>query len=257
MTTPLSVHDLWVDLAGHHVLRGVSLTVAPGEVVALLGANGSGKSTVVRAAVGLLSPRSGHVEVFGTPSTRFTDRARLGYVPQRSTPPTGVPATVREIVMSGRLSRRRFFGPPSRADRKAVKRAIGDMGLGRERNKRVTELSGGQQQRTLIARALAARPDLLIMDEPTAGVDYDHTVALTNVIRDFTADGGSVLLVEHELGPLRPVIDRVIVLDAGRVEFAGKPSDLPLDEHGHIHVHAHPHTAEPETLQPVPAEGVL
>lgn len=254
---PLTVRDLKVDLAGTHVLRGVDLDVAAGEVVALLGANGSGKSTLVRAVVGLITPRSGTATIFGTSSEQFTDRQLLGYVPQNAANPGGVPATVREVVTSGRLARRRFFGPATRQDRRVAHQAIGRMGLADRARARFSELSGGQQQRALIARALAAQPRLLVMDEPTAGVDYTHTVALAEVLRDFAADGGAVLLVEHELGPLAPIVDRVVVLDAGRVAFSGPPGELPLDTHGHIHLHAHAHSGEPQPLRPLPTQGPL
>lgn len=257
MTDPLRVRGLTVELNGREVLRGIDLDVREGEVVALLGANGSGKSTLVRAAVGLLHPRSGESWIFGTPSTQFRERSLVGYVPQRAAPVAGVPATVREVVMSGRLARRRFVGPASSADRRAALRAIDAMGLTSRRNRRFSELSGGQQQRALIARALAGEPRLLVMDEPTAAVDYSHTVALAGVLDAFTTDGGAVLLVEHELGPLRPIVDRVIVLDDGKITFEGGPDALPLDEHGHIHLTAHPHSAEPEDVRPLPTEGVL
>lgn len=257
MTIPLRLRGLTVELGGRQVLDHVDLEIREGEVIALLGANGSGKSTLVRAAVGLLHPRSGESWVFGTPSTQFRERHLLGYVPQRAAPVTGVPATVSEVVMSGRLARRRFIGPASSADRRAARRAIDAMGLTQRRRRRFSELSGGQQQRALIARALAGEPRLLVMDEPTAAVDYSHTVALANVLRDFASDRGAVLLVEHELGALRPVVDRVIVLDEGKVTFEGAPSSLPLDEHGHIHLAAHPHSAEPEGVHPLPTEGML
>jgi zinc transport system ATP-binding protein len=257
VTIPLRIRGLTVELGGRPVLNQVDLDVREGEVIALLGANGSGKSTLVRAAVGLLNPRSGESWIFGTPSTQFRERQLLGYVPQRAAPTTGVPATVNEVVMSGRLARRRFIGPSSSADRRATRRAVDAMGLTNQRGRRFSELSGGQQQRALIARALAGEPRLLVMDEPTAAVDYSNTVALADVLRDFASDRGAVLLVEHELGALRPVVDRVIVLDEGKITFEGRPDALPLDAHGHIHLAAHPHSAEPEGVRPLPTEGML
>ncbi|EFQ83125.1 ABC transporter, ATP-binding protein [Aeromicrobium marinum DSM 15272] len=248
----LRIRGLDVDLAGRPVLRQVDLDVSRGELVALLGANGSGKSTIVRSAVGLVPRRSGTIELFGTPLESFTHRHRLGYVPQRSSEASGVPASVREVVMSGRLSLRRFLGPARRADRDAVEAAVAKVGLGDHLTTPVTELSGGQHQRALIARALVTDPDLLVMDEPTAGVDQANTEALADLLATFTAAGGAVLLVEHELGPLRPVVDRAVVVDRGRITFAGVPAAAPEDD-----AHGHPHSGAPPRLSPFPGEAII
>ena len=234
---PLSVRDLTVSLDGRPVLRGVDLDVAAGEFVALLGSNGSGKSTLVRAAVGLTPIDAGRVELFGTALDRFRDRQRLGYVPQRTRAVAGVPATVREVVMSGRLARRRFAGWRTKADLVAVDAAIDRVGLSNRTRSSVSEMSGGQQQRALIARALASEAELLIMDEPTAGVDHDNQETLSELLGSLVHDGTSVLLVAHELGPLRPLIDRAVVLADGAVVHDG-PCDGILDAQ-HVHVHRH------------------
>ncbi|WP_229051249.1 metal ABC transporter ATP-binding protein [Aeromicrobium sp. Leaf350] len=248
----LQANGITVDLGGRSVLTSVDLTLGRGEVVAVLGANGSGKSTLVRAVIGLVPRRAGSVELFGTPLERFRDRARLGYVPQRSTGSTGVPATVREVVLSGRLARRRFLGPASRADKAAADRAIELVGLTPLRGRPVTELSGGQHQRTLIARALASEPELLVMDEPLAGVDAASGHQLARTVGDLVASGTAVLLVEHDLGPLTDVVDRAVVIDHGRVAYDGPAHGAPTE-----HVHHHPHDGEPARLQPLPGEGVL
>ena len=252
----LQVRGLDVDLAGRPVLRNVDLAVHRGEVVAVLGANGSGKSTLVRAAVGLVPIRAGSIELLGTPLGSFRERHRLGYVPQRSAGVAGVPATVREVVLSGRLARRRLAGPARRADREAVDRAIEHVGLEKHRRRSVTELSGGQHQRVLIARALACEPELLVMDEPLAGVDAASGAKLAEVVADLVAAGGSVVLVEHELGPLRPVVDRTVVVHHGRVVHDSPADDAHVHE-VHSERHTHPHSAEPARLEPFPGEGVL
>ncbi|MFE7758701.1 metal ABC transporter ATP-binding protein [Streptomyces sp. NPDC057418] len=227
-------------LGARPVLRGVDLTVRRGEVVALLGANGSGKSTAVRSVIGQVPLTGGTVELFGTPLRRFRQWARVGYVPQRTTAAGGVPATVREVVASGRLSRTRF-GLPGRADRAAVARAIELVGLTGRAKDSVNALSGGQHQRVLIARALAAEPEVLIMDEPMAGVDLASQEILATTLREQVADGVSVLLVLHELGALEPLIDRAIVLRDGCVLHDGPPPEA-VGQHalpGHDHVHPH------------------
>ncbi|MFF1463837.1 metal ABC transporter ATP-binding protein [Streptomyces sp. NPDC058330] len=227
-------------LGARPVLRGVDLTVHRGEVVALLGANGSGKSTAVRSVIGQVPLTGGTVELFGTPLRRFRRWARVGYVPQRTTAAGGVPATIREVVSSGRLSRT-GLRPPGKADRAAVDRAIALVGLGDRAGDSVDALSGGQHQRVLIARALAAEPELLIMDEPMAGVDLASQEILASTLREQVAAGTTVLLVLHELGPLEPLIDRAVVLRDGCVMHDGPPPEA-VGQHalpGHDHVHPH------------------
>ncbi|MGV9252535.1 metal ABC transporter ATP-binding protein [Streptomyces sp. NPDC003697] len=218
----ISLRGVRAELGSRPVLRGVDLAVHRGEVVALLGANGSGKSTAVRSVIGQVPVSAGEIELFGTPRRRFRDWARVGYVPQRTTAAAGVPATVTEIVSSGRLSRTRF-GLFRKADREAVRHALELVGMADRAKDSANALSGGQQQRVLIARALAARPDLLIMDEPMAGVDLASQEVLAGTLREEVAAGTTVLLVLHELGPLEPLIDRAVVLRDGRVEHDGPP----------------------------------
>ncbi|MFE6228076.1 MULTISPECIES: metal ABC transporter ATP-binding protein [unclassified Streptomyces] len=236
----LSVRGATAALGARPVLRGVDLTVRRGEVAALLGANGSGKSTAIRAIIGQVPLTGGTIELFGTDRRRFRDWARVGYVPQRTTAASGVPATVREVVSSGRLARRRF-GLPGKADKAAVQRALELVGLADRAGDSVSALSGGQHQRVLIARALASEPELLIMDEPMAGVDLASQEVLASTLREQVAGGTSVLLVLHELGPLEPLIDRAIVLRDGCVVHDGPPPEA-LGQHalpGHDHVHPH------------------
>ena len=223
------------------VLHGISLTVVPGEVVAILGDNGSGKSTLVSAALGLIPLRSGRAALFGVPAARFRQRHRIGFVPQRVGAAGGVPATVGEVVAAGRLARRRPFRPARQDDRRAVAAALAAVGLTDRERDPVATLSGGQQQRVLIARALAGEPDLLVLDEPTSGVDAASQAAFATTLRGYVARGGTVVLVAHELGPLEPLVDRAVVLHAGRVRHDGAVP-RPVGHHadpGHDHVHPH------------------
>lgn len=242
MTSPvITVEHGVVGYDGRPVLRDISLTVTAGEVVAILGANGSGKSTLIRAVLGLVPISAGSVTLFDRPLRRFRQWARIGYVPQRLGAGGGVPATVREVVASGRLARRGVFRPPGRADRSAVDDALRAVGLADRAGDPVSTLSGGQQQRTLIARALAGQPELLVLDEPTAGVDAASQEAFAGALRDFVGDGGTVLLVAHELGPLRPVISRAVVVHEGRIAHDGAVPD-PAGHHAEPdHDHVHPH----------------
>jgi zinc transport system ATP-binding protein len=238
------VNHAIVGYGGRHVLHDVSLDVGPGEVVAILGANGSGKSTLIRTLLRLVPLAGGEIDLFGVPQRRFKHWERIGYVPQRMGAGGGVPATVGEVVSSGRLARRGIFRPPRAADRAAVREALSDVGLLERITDPVATLSGGQQQRTLIARALAGKPDLLILDEPTAGVDAGSQEAFAVTLQKFRAAGGTILLVAHELGPLAPLIDRAVVVHEGRIAHSG-PVPEPAGHHAEPgHDHLHPHAAE-------------
>lgn len=209
--------------AGRPVVTDVDLTVRAGEVVAVLGPNGSGKTTLVKGLLGLSEQLSGQVEVLGTPLARLRDRARIGYVPQRHTLVGGVRATVGEVVATGLLSRRPWWRPASRADREAVRAAVETAGLADRLRFDVESLSGGQQRRVLIARALVARPEVLVMDEPTAGVDRASQDVLAGVLRRLAGAGTTMLIVTHELSALRGIVDRIVEVDSGHVTFDGTP----------------------------------
>ena len=240
-----------VALGGRVVLRRVSAAVKDGEVMAVLGANGSGKSTLVRALVGLVPLQNGEARLFGRPLSRFKDWRRIGYVPQRTTAAAGVPATVREVVTSGRLAYTGVLGRLRKSDRTAIDDALVTVGLTDRARDSVARLSGGQQQRVLIARALAAQPDLLILDEPMAGVDLANQRALADTLAGLHADGTTILLVLHELGPLAPLIDRAIVLRDGRVIHDGAPPPA-IGHHAdpaHDHIHPHAPAEEPGWLR--------
>ena len=236
----LRVADGGVVLGGRPVLRGIDLTVSSGEVVAVLGANGSGKTTLVRAALGLTPLRRGSVELFGTPLERFRDWRRIGFVPQRVTATAGVPASVWEVVASGRLARLRPLQPMRRADKDAVRDAIEAVGLTERTGDGCSSLSGGQQQRVLIARALAGGPELLVLDEPTAGVDLANQDTFADILRRLVDQGTTIVLVAHEMGPLEPLISRTVVMRDGRVAYDGPPLESFRDV---PHAHAH-HPAE-------------
>ena len=197
---------------GRPVLSGVDLTVERAEVVAVRGANGAGKSTLVRGLLGLAEVLNGEVRLFGRPRTDFRDWHRVGYVPQRHTVVGGVPVTVRELVSSGRLTRLRPWQRFAEADRCAVDCALEGVGLAGFDRRPVAELSGGQQRRALVARALAGDPELLVLDEPTAGVDAGNQRVLAATLAGLAATGTTVVVVVHDLGPLASVVTRTVSL---------------------------------------------
>lgn len=208
------------------VLEGVDLSVRAGEFVALVGPNGSGKSTLLKVLLGSLAPSEGSVRLLGQSPTRLSERGRIGYVPQRPVLDSEVPATVEEIVAAGRLARRGWWRPLRQQDREEVRHALESVGLGDLAGRPLNELSGGQQQRAFIARAFASQPDLLLLDEPIAGIDAESQRRFRDSLTHLIAEhGAGVLLVSHELSAVAPELDRVIVLKR-RVLFDGPPAEL-------------------------------
>ena len=228
---------LEVFLDGTPVLRGIDLAVHESETVALLGGNGSGKTTTLRAVLGLVPRQGGDVSLFGTPLDSFHTWARIGYVPQRGAVNVGN-ATIWELVASGRLPHRRLFRPLTPTDNAAIDDALAMVGLTDLARQPMMHLSGGQRQRALIARALATRPDLIVLDEPLAGLDTASQDELTDVLERLKSAGLAILVVLHELGPFQPMIDRGVVLRQGVVIHDGplqSADGAPAHEHTHHH----------------------
>jgi len=214
---------------GPPVLRGVDLAVQRGEFVAIAGPNGGGKTTLVRLAVGLEQPTSGRIDLL----TR-----KVGYLPQRAQAGIDAPLTVRELVTTGRASRTRLIGPLSTGDRETVREAIERVGLVPQVDRRLSMLSGGQQQRAFIAKALAAVPELLVLDEPTTGVDVEAQEAIALLLQRLRRElEMTILYVSHEFGAVEHFVER-IVLVRGEIVFDGPPESLPAVWHDPSHVHA-------------------
>jgi zinc transport system ATP-binding protein len=208
------------------VLSDVSLTVRAGEFVALVGPNGSGKSTLLKILLGSLRPTAGTLLLFGVSPERFLERQRVGYVPQRPTLVSEAPTTVEEIVATGRLPVRGWWRSPNTQDRTAVAHALESVGLTSLADRPLQELSIGQQQRAFIARAFASDPDLLVLDEPIAGVDAEAQRRFRDsLVHLIDQHGSGVLLVSHELTAVAQEIDRVVVLKQS-VIFDGSPGEL-------------------------------
>jgi zinc transport system ATP-binding protein len=237
---PLAVELRGVSFAypgGPAVLRDVDLAVEPGEFVAVAGPNGGGKTTLLRIALGLEQPSRGTVRLLGAPARGATRKARIGYVAQRAQLGVDAPVSVRELVAAGRVTRSGLFRRSDAADRAAVDAAIARVGLAGEAGRVVSRLSGGQQQRALIAKALAGTPELLVLDEPTAGVDVDAQESLARLLEQLHDDlGVTILFVSHEFGAVERFVER-LVLVRGTIVFDGDPRSLPAAWHDPSHVH--------------------
>ena len=238
----ISLRSASFGYADRAVVSGVTLDIQAGEVVAILGPNGSGKSTLVKGLLGLNDRLGGQVALFSTPIDRFRDHYRLGYVPQRHTLSASVRATATEIVAIGRLPHQGWLGRQNHEDRQIIAESLAVVDLDDRADVDVSTLSGGQQRRVLIARALAAHPDVLIMDEPTAGVDLASQEVLSQVLARLAGRGTTMLIVTHELQAVRGVLTRIVELNRGQITFDGTPTDYarsqgaaPASHSGHLH----------------------
>jgi zinc transport system ATP-binding protein len=206
------------------IVEDATVTVERGTLTVVLGENGSGKSTLVKGMLELIPLLSGSLQLFGHEAT-IADRRRIGYVPQRTTVAGGIPVTVRELVTSGRTASRRPFAPLRASERAAVDAALDAVRLRDRAHDPVSALSGGQQRRALIARALAGQPELLVMDEPMAGVDATNVELLAGAMVDWKQSGMTLVVVAHGAGPLRPLVDHAVVMRRGRVGYEGPLTD--------------------------------
>ena len=208
------------------VVENVDLTIDHGEYVAIVGPNGSGKSTVMKLLLGLLEPDAGTARLFGEPAHAFDDGERLGYVAQHASASKEMPITVREVVKMGRYPHV-GFGFLSAEDGRIVDEALETVGMATFADRRVTQLSGGQRQRAFIARALASEADLLVLDEPTVGVDAESVEAFYELLESLNESGITVLLIEHDLSAVTEHAERVVCLN-GEIYFDG-PTDEFVD----------------------------
>ena len=200
------------------VISDVSLQVPAGSFLALVGANGSGKTTLMRLGLGLLKPLSGSVRLFGTDASRFHQRWQIGYVPQRASAATVLPVSVLEVVRSGLAGQLRPWRHAAPGHRERLEHVLDLMGLDAVRTRRLSELSGGQQQRTLIARALITQPRMLVLDEPTTGVDAEARAVLRDSLEHLVqVERIAVVYVSHDPEGFAGLADRVVEVRSGQL----------------------------------------
>jgi manganese/iron transport system ATP-binding protein len=219
----LHIVSISVRMGEHQALEDVSLDVCAGELVGLIGPNGAGKTTLLRAILGLTAMQSGRVLVDGEPPART--RWKIGYVPQRHEFAWDFPVSVWEAVMSARTRMIGWFRGPRKADREAVDEALERAGIPSLRDRPIGELSGGQRQRVLVARALALRPSVLLLDEPFTGVDVPTQELLGELLARLRSDGHAILMTTHDVAAATRSCSRVSLLNR-RIIADGPPSEL-------------------------------
>lgn len=225
-TTPLETVNLGVDLGGRRVLDGVDLSLGAGQLVGLIGPNGAGKTTLLRTVLGVQQRAAGSVLVQGRPPR--PGRVAVGYVPQRHEFAWGYPLSVAQVVMTGLTGSLGLFRRPRRSHWEAVAESLERVHMIDLADRAVGQLSGGQRQRVLVARALALRPALLLLDEPFTGLDMPTQELLGALFADIAHEGRAVLMTTHDLLGALDLSDRLVLLNR-TVIAAGTPQDLVVD----------------------------
>jgi zinc transport system ATP-binding protein len=247
----IQLDDVSFNYGQSSVLKNINLTVKSGEFWALIGPNGSGKSTLLSIILGLLKPSSGSVELFGAPLESFKERERIGYVSQKSNSfNSGFPATVFEVVRSGLTRKTGLYKRFKNSDSKKAIDALKIVGMSEFAKQNIGELSGGQQQRVFIARALVGQPELLIMDEPTVGIDQQNVASFYSMLNELNRDHGlAIVLVTHEIDLVTDLATHVACLNK-TMHFHGVQADYTkMDEIDISKWYGHPvrriHSVEP------------
>ncbi|MCL4766583.1 MAG: ABC transporter ATP-binding protein [Hyphomicrobiaceae bacterium] len=227
----LEVRDLAFGYPERPVGRDVSLTVEPGEVLCLLGPNGCGKTTLFKTMLGLLRSQGGAVLLDGAPLSRFPRSEiarRIAYVPQAQASP--FPYTALDLVLMGRVAHRGVFAGPTLEDREIAAAALDELGIGNLAHRDVTRLSGGQRQLVMVARAVAQAAPFLIMDEPTASLDFGNQVVVLMEVKRLAARGAGVVLSTHQPDQAFAVADRVCLMRDGQTVAIGLPVETLTSE---------------------------
>lgn len=221
-TPPCVVENISAAYRDRLALSGVSFTVPSGEIMAILGPNGAGKSTLIKAMLELIPRVSGEAEFFGKNLSRV--RKRIAYMPQSASIDWDFPARVKDVVLMGTYTHLGWLRRPGKKEHQAALAAMEQLDISDLANRQISELSGGQKQRTFVARALAADADLLVMDEPFAGVDMKSEKTILQVLRSLASSGKTVLLVHHDLATVKDFCSSVLLLREGNLVASG-----PLD----------------------------
>ncbi len=225
----VELEDVDFDYGEVRVLEGINLTVEPGDFLGIIGPNGSGKTTLLRIVLGLLEPTRGTVRLFGHPPSSFRQWGRLGYVPQKAMLDPALPATVHEVVATGLVPALGLFGRIGARQRQRIGEVLGHVGMQTHATARIGALSTGQQQRVLIARALVSNPELLILDEPTGGVDPEAQTSFYALLQHLTRERDvTLILVSHDIGVVAKEVTKLACLNR-RLIFHGRPGDFLTD----------------------------
>lgn len=233
MTKPIvQLENVSFAYNGEHALENVSLDIQQGEYLGVIGPNGGGKTTLLKTMLGLIEPQTGSVKLFGEPIADFEGWYRVGYVPQRATNfDTKLPVTVEEVVGFGRVSRVGMWRQFGQSDRRAIQDAMEKVDILPLRHRPIMELSGGQQQRVFIAKALVSKPEILILDEPTVGIDVHSQDAFYELLKQLNRDERlTLVMVSHDVDVVVNEVTRIACINETLV-YHGTPKQFLKDDY--------------------------
>ena len=238
MDTPiLQLEDISFAYTNSDVVKDISLKINKGDFVGLIGPNGSGKTTLLKIMLGILKPRQGEIKILGKKLTDFNDWFEIGYVPQKATNiEKDFPATVEEVVSMGLLSKKKTPKRITKEDYLEINNSLKTVKMTQFSKKRITELSGGQQQRILIAKALVTNPKILLLDEPTTGVDQENQNSFYDLLGELNKKGITIVLVTHDIGRITDYVTKVASINK-TLTFYGTHNKFCLKDKNHPHEH--------------------
>jgi zinc transport system ATP-binding protein len=221
----IAMNNVSFKYEGVNVIDNLQLQVLQRDFVGLIGSNGAGKTTLLRMIVGLLKPQSGEIQLFGQPINQFKDWERIGYVPQKNAFNPLFPATVKEVVLSGLYGRKKMFRRMTKKDHRKCEEALHALGIDELTDRRIGQLSGGQQQRVFLARSLINSPELLILDEPTVGIDSETQDAFFHMIQHMHQRHNiTFLMVSHDVEKMQSYLGEAPKQTSGKLKFYVKHS---------------------------------
>lgn len=237
LQTIVELKNISFSYSKNEVLKDVSMSINEGDFVGVIGPNGSGKTTLLKVLTGILRPKKGSVFLFEKNSNIFKDWYKISYISQKATNiDKNFPATVAEVVSMGLLSVKKFPKIISKDDKNKIIKALSVVKMQNYFETQITDLSGGQQQRVLIAKAIISNPKLLILDEPTTGIDQENQISFYKLLNKLNKQGITIILVSHDIGKITKYVTKIASVNQ-RLEFYGKHEDFcandPLHEHNH------------------------
>jgi manganese/zinc/iron transport system ATP- binding protein len=237
MINAIEIKNLNFQYADKNVLENINVYIPTGKLCGIVGSNGSGKTTLLKCILELLKTKNAHITFFEKPLSKI--RQKIAYIPQRNSIDWDFPATVKDVILMGRVNPTNIFQRPSKIDKEIVIKILNQIQLEEFADRQISQLSGGQQQRTFLGRALAQQADLYLLDEPFAGIDKASEESIMSILKQLQKEGKTIVIVHHDLNTIKEYFDWLILLkneivDFGETELVFNNDNLQKTYQGHL-----------------------